>query len=321
MSKRGLDLPTVRSLFEREHGEGFGFPLYGDMLLLATIRGKDPKECVSKIHEKTKSHSVACVYTKGCWQLAVHYSEWRFVPDLLAAALAEDHTLNLGHLSIPWHPTNHRFRSDMERLLGNRIREAVSNFTSASPQAIRNFLGPDLLPRVVRPWNWFTTRGKETAQLLRNTLGMPPLDPTYHGRYSDPDFLNLTEVTHTLHHSRWYGPCSPQAWQEESDGDDDDADLLDMMLPGSPKHRRTTEETEETKEAAAASSSSSAVAATAIEELTCIVCLQEVPALTLVLPCEHMCVCADCAVGLQNTPKAQKCLRCDRPITLTLQNT
>lgn len=52
---------------------------------------------------------------------------------------------------------------------------------------------------------------------------------------------------------------------------------------------------------------------------TCCICMVE-PADTMVLPCMHQVVCADCSRELKNTRDAHICVRCRRPINSVLKD-
>jgi hypothetical protein len=132
----------------------------------------------------------------------------------------------------------------------------------------------------LEPWNYKTDEGKEFCKYLRNKKHLDDL-PLDHkdNHYLWPIFQN-------------YDPETLLTLPE----------VVEEAPNKKLKEEQVEAEVEEKEE----------------DLQECMICLDKV-ADTMVLPCEHVCVCKECSAGLRNTNDHHTCVRCRRDITDILE--
>ena len=147
-------------------------------------------------------------------------------------------------------------------------------------------------------WNWTTPEGKTFCSSLRTALRLKPVADPQKAWFNWPGLEAVCKKYKLLHHSQWnaHELC-----------------LLQSGQSALTKNRMTGQKRDAPADIDVRNSHAEEDTGSADERVDCMICMDK-EANTLVVPCMHRVVCAECSRGLKNTPDRSTCVRCRRPI-------
>lgn len=308
--------PDLLNAFEADSYNGFGFQcepsrscLYIGQPFLAEPQAATPggfpsceineTQFLQDIHARLASFGIA---PEGVWItdylgrdfLTIHSKHYNDIPRIINACLECGYKfITHGEWKAQFVPGDSFTRASYELKLIETLehhavvmRECIHgmDYTSIYSIGIRPFL---------KHWNYATPQGRAFCTRLRKMLRKRKETSGFKDRFTWPKYCETAEK---------YGVLHKGGWAQYDPG----------VYPTPPKETPFKRSSPERS-----SPERSSPQEDVPEEEVCMICLDRPPS-TMVLPCGHVVVCAECSKKLVGTPDKHICVQCRKPITEVL---
>lgn len=281
----------------------------------------------------------------GRVSVQLHYSEWARIPAAIQALLNRGYRVRLKMHGDPLFEPGEVFSFDaIEAKIVATLRRHYAECGSAWHKVYMVDRNPHVF---LKHYNWHTPAGKALCTEMRAELRPDKPEAKKLDRYAWSWYDAVCRQNKILHHGGWssfvptgidtltpiplVSPSSSASTTTTaaaaSSSASRDAEPTPIHLPlfegakkralSPPADRAGTTTTAATT-TAPLDANESAKEESGDDEITeCMVCFERPPS-TLVLPCMHVVVCAQCSQHLRSQRDAKTCLRCRRPIERVL---